>query len=832
MGLPVCSPGPCPEYSIEGKLCKQTLDLFGDHAVSCPVGPSRIARHDAINISWMRTTIAAGFQAQREVRLDPKSRRRVADTLVYGWDHGALSAHDWVVAHPLAPFRQARSCANPEVVLAGAESAKTKAAKAECDMRGVQFTPLAMDTFMGFGPSAKSAILQVANRDRCAHGADPEVSAKRIAQRIRFTAMRSVTQQILRRTPPLRDDFFDVAPDERTPQEKGQELPQAPLRQNYPPPADTVHPTQSLPPPGGAGDQTTGGPDNASAQSNLKHPVAPPNHKPGPHAMSMVGDRGFIPFRQAVPSSQVPWAHVYATLEKEWGLRPVELGQGRGGECQFLACLFAANPALFPKGERGWSFQWHLVDTFRGELAKWLEKLQHQKWGSSGMEMWEVALAYLNSLPQFSRQHITWPGYLNLVRRNGWGDQFTLLAVAGVLARPVVVVSVGADGSSLGAYDVSPPSDWGPVKDLVPPIYLLHINEHHYLPLVWAAEPMLTSPDPKSQPLGEVCGTTPPLPAGVSRPSRSPDRLGWNQAPLSSVALFGGSGPSKNRIPRIGRDMGDGTEGARCSYGVDNIVKGLGGRKRSKNRAEIFTEQGTLDPGGTGQPGPGGHPLCPDADPSLNTIRDHEAGELQRQESSEQRHARKHVTHETCTVGEFSTQTEDSGCPSVKQGGRKEVGLGCSEMEYQQRLYGPFSASHALRQEGPHGSPESPPSSKTSPSHSQTPLEQKIPMDWKGCDQGCTESPTFSSPTPRGPQRNVTGHPVLSHPPLAVDNTSAVFGCTNLSQQRLQGDLSKLAVEGRDAMSGPVDLVFSPPMAQVGQAEPWKVVPRPALETS
>ena len=47
--LPVCPPGArCQHRKEEGGLCNQVLDPRGKHAVKCPCGPTRVARHDGV----------------------------------------------------------------------------------------------------------------------------------------------------------------------------------------------------------------------------------------------------------------------------------------------------------------------------------------------------------------------------------------------------------------------------------------------------------------------------------------------------------------------------------------------------------------------------------------------------------------------------------------------------------------------------------------------------------------------------------------------------------------------------------------------------------------
>ena len=81
MGDAICPPQGCPERTITNKQCNKPLDPWGDHAVTCPTGPSRIARHDLLNITWLASLKTAGFHARAEVKVDPDTQRRAADRL-------------------------------------------------------------------------------------------------------------------------------------------------------------------------------------------------------------------------------------------------------------------------------------------------------------------------------------------------------------------------------------------------------------------------------------------------------------------------------------------------------------------------------------------------------------------------------------------------------------------------------------------------------------------------------------------------------------------------------------------------------------------------------
>jgi ubiquitin carboxyl-terminal hydrolase 44/49 len=200
LGAPVLPDNPCPALRTDGTACGETLDPFGDHAVMCPCGPSRMARHDAVNWAWLRSLKAVGFHVTPEVHVDPCSKRRSADTLVDNWMHGSQCAHDWVVPHVMQVRTLQRADLDPNTAVMDAETRKNSYAKGLCEARGVQFMALALDTFGGLGAEATQAIQIVANQARLLQGEDCTTTCTSLSQRLRFTVLRGVTRQLLRRT--------------------------------------------------------------------------------------------------------------------------------------------------------------------------------------------------------------------------------------------------------------------------------------------------------------------------------------------------------------------------------------------------------------------------------------------------------------------------------------------------------------------------------------------------------------------------------------------------------------------------------------------------------
>jgi hypothetical protein len=196
----------CPACGAEA------LDPLGDHAVCCAVGPSRIARHNLVNDAWCDVLGDVGLRHQKEVRLDPRSDHRPADTLVEGWTGTRACAQDWTVVHVLKSSFLSRGGASPADATREAEREKVSAiARSGVVLpENVDFLPMGVDTFGGFGPAASSAMRRVVALGRAGGalgcsgagwGEDSVEFASQISVRLAVAGLKGVAHQILRRLP-------------------------------------------------------------------------------------------------------------------------------------------------------------------------------------------------------------------------------------------------------------------------------------------------------------------------------------------------------------------------------------------------------------------------------------------------------------------------------------------------------------------------------------------------------------------------------------------------------------------------------------------------------
>lgn len=129
----------------------------------------------------------------------PRHPKKVGG-LVYNWDKGQMAVHDLTVTHVLRSSGLNRRTLDPNWAVKEAEAAKIRKEKGVCETRGLEFSPLAIDTMGGLGPEAVRAIEKIANHCRIRNNDQrADRTAKYVAQSLRFTNLKGVVSQIARR---------------------------------------------------------------------------------------------------------------------------------------------------------------------------------------------------------------------------------------------------------------------------------------------------------------------------------------------------------------------------------------------------------------------------------------------------------------------------------------------------------------------------------------------------------------------------------------------------------------------------------------------------------
>ena len=545
----------CEARTVQGQKCGKELDQWGDHAVNCKVGPGVIARHNGINLAWMLAEKAAGYSVQREQRVQVGSRKKPADTLVWGWKGGDACAQDWAVVHPMtkAGLKEGRKL-DPYEAVEKAEERKRRAEAGLCEDAGVEFVPLAMDTFGGFGPSAAEAMMVVADQMRTLKGEEEEEKdyrAKRLAQKLRIWMLKFLSRQILSRsdvgkmdeleemeqvarileqtevtdvdhkkkerlgqteseTESETDEIECCTRDRQSKSPGGKKGPGTGVesrkgeakakRERMDRMVDFNETVESVPvkaiqteTEGGESDccnifseeadndqkwREKGDRSGRTRARNKRQKAKRPNFQRG-------GGRKGERSRSRGTKAQTRRKAGGVDLRKEWmesqGLLRWNVGQGRGGECQYLSVLATTDEKACHEVDGRIVWNYARVDELRRKVAAWLERNQDQCM-AGGMSLRDMILEDHRGRGD---ENTRWNAYIRGVRdaaRNQWGDEFTLVALSGVMGRPIITLT-GRAGEVPRVEERTPPEGWEMSALTGAPLLLTHEMDHHYTPV-------------------------------------------------------------------------------------------------------------------------------------------------------------------------------------------------------------------------------------------------------------------------------------------------------------------------------------------------------------
>jgi hypothetical protein len=156
LGLPLFEPGLiCPAASKktgDTKVCEVELDIYGDHALCCKFGPSRVFRHNHVRDILGHAAKGAGLSA---VVIEKKnqitgSNKKPGDITVQQYHRGfATTAFDVTVAHPLQKKHIEVATSVAGWAAQEAHDKKLQKHLEDCKNEGLQFVPLAWESTGG-----------------------------------------------------------------------------------------------------------------------------------------------------------------------------------------------------------------------------------------------------------------------------------------------------------------------------------------------------------------------------------------------------------------------------------------------------------------------------------------------------------------------------------------------------------------------------------------------------------------------------------------------------------------------------------------------------------
>ena len=173
--------------------CGQTMDVYGDHLVSCKYNqPTQ--RHHAVRDALANTLRECNIACQVEVAVG--GNRRPADVAVLGVDARGPLAIDLFIHDPLC-LSQARDPSAIKASLSRGEQAKVDNSSALCHSNGFLFCPMGWHPWGGLGPQGGALLRRL--EKLVAGDSQGWARSRKIAafrQPIWFALMQLVAQQL------------------------------------------------------------------------------------------------------------------------------------------------------------------------------------------------------------------------------------------------------------------------------------------------------------------------------------------------------------------------------------------------------------------------------------------------------------------------------------------------------------------------------------------------------------------------------------------------------------------------------------------------------------
>ena len=182
--------------------CHRVNDRLGDHAVSCAVGGERIAKHNHVRDALYQTAVQAALGPSKEPDgLLPGSDDRPADILIPYWTQGRDTAIDVTVVNPLQSALVARSSQDGGSAVEHAYNIKIRNYGERCAAEGIDFFPMAVDSFGGWHKAALAALKRLGRQLARTLGSEEKMQVRHLCQRVGVLLARDNVAMICSRTP-------------------------------------------------------------------------------------------------------------------------------------------------------------------------------------------------------------------------------------------------------------------------------------------------------------------------------------------------------------------------------------------------------------------------------------------------------------------------------------------------------------------------------------------------------------------------------------------------------------------------------------------------------
>jgi hypothetical protein len=206
LGFPLFEAGTrCPaSSSSSGKVCGEELDVFGDHALCCHYGTSRVFRHNQLRDILGHAAKAAGLSA---VVIEKKnqisgSKQKPGDITVQQYHRGfSTSAFDVTVTHPLQQKYSEIATGEAGVAAQAAHNRKLLKSVEVCKAEGLHFVPLAWESTGGTTDCVHETVRKWTDLEADRGGYPVEIIRQNLYAQVSCCLQAHLAQAVLDRLP-------------------------------------------------------------------------------------------------------------------------------------------------------------------------------------------------------------------------------------------------------------------------------------------------------------------------------------------------------------------------------------------------------------------------------------------------------------------------------------------------------------------------------------------------------------------------------------------------------------------------------------------------------
>lgn len=173
--------------------CGHSLDVFGDHVVSCQCLLSRTSRHHSLRDQIALVARSAGLSPQKEVALSAASNSRPADIFLPQGSLGRSTVVDVTVSHPFRRNLSIRDAGSPGRGLTIGATRK-EASKQMCEQLGHDYLVFGIETFGGVSDSCLQLVSYLADSLGRRDGISKSLAVERIWHLLSVTYQRSLAR--------------------------------------------------------------------------------------------------------------------------------------------------------------------------------------------------------------------------------------------------------------------------------------------------------------------------------------------------------------------------------------------------------------------------------------------------------------------------------------------------------------------------------------------------------------------------------------------------------------------------------------------------------------